>query len=131
MKELASLTPEHMKRNARRQSRRLCYKADVHVPDFDTLVPALELSLPIQFCRHVSNGIIFLHPRVKAPEQEQECRNPVNGSFVAETSATLPGVHRHISIFFKCEFRFLNSLKSKMKNSKKMIFMFDTSKEPP
>ena len=38
----------HMTRNARWRSRRPRNKAMVHVPDFDTLVPAPELSLPIQ-----------------------------------------------------------------------------------
>ena len=31
----------------------------VHLPDFETLVPGPELSLPIQLCRHISKGIIF------------------------------------------------------------------------
>ena len=31
----------------------------VHMPDFDTLVPTLELLLPIQLCCHVSKAIIF------------------------------------------------------------------------
>ena len=34
-------------------------KAAVNVPDFDTLVPAPELSLPIGLCRHISKRIIF------------------------------------------------------------------------
>ena len=35
----------YMTWNARKQSRRLRYKAAIHVPDFQTLVPAPELSL--------------------------------------------------------------------------------------
>jgi len=49
----------YMTVNARWRSRRSRSKAAVHVPDFDILVPALELSLPIQFCRHISKRIIF------------------------------------------------------------------------
>ena len=52
----------HMTGNARLRSRRLRYKAAVHVPDFDTLVSAPELSLPIQVCRLISKGSFFLHP---------------------------------------------------------------------
>ena len=66
-----------MTRNARWRSRRPRYKADVHVPDFDTLVPAPELSLPIQCVVMISKGIIFLHPWATALERERECRNPV------------------------------------------------------
>ena len=49
----------YLTRNARWQSRRPRYKAAVHVPDFDSLVPATELSLPIQLRRLISKGIIF------------------------------------------------------------------------
>ena len=63
--------------NARWRSQRPSYRATNYVPDFDILVPAPELSLPIQFCRHAYKWIIFLHPRVTALEWEQECWNPV------------------------------------------------------
>ena len=62
-----------MTRNASRwKNRRPCYKAAVHVPDFDTRVPATELSLPIQLCRHIYKGIIFC-----ICERERECRIPM------------------------------------------------------
>ena len=41
------------------------------MPDFDTLVPAPELTLPIQFCR------FFAYPRATALERERECRNSI------------------------------------------------------
>ena len=73
------------------------YKAAVYVPDFDTLVPAPELSLPIQFCRYISREIVFwIHERQPWSGSESVEIRYVNGSFVAGTSATLPGVPRHI-----------------------------------
>ena len=90
----------YMTRNARWRSRRPRYKAAVHVPDFDTLVPAPELSLPIQLCRHISKGIIFCI-RERQLWSGNECVKIryVNGSFVAGTSALTPGVPRHMCVF--------------------------------
>ena len=54
----------------------------------------------------------FLHPQATAMEQERECRNPVrerHGSFVTGTSASLPGVPRHISYIY-----YVNSLRAHM-----------------
>ena len=75
------------------------YKAAVHVPDFDTLVPAPELSLPIQLCRHISKGVIFCirKRQLWSGNKIVEIRY-VNGSFVAVTSASSPGVPRHVLI---------------------------------
>ena len=90
-----------MTRNARRQSRRPRYKTVAHVPDFDTLVPAPELSLPIQLCRHISKGIIFCirERQLWSGNESVEIRY-VNGSFVAGTSASSPGVPRHMYVLF-------------------------------
>ena len=108
-----------MTRNARCRSRSPRYKAAVHVPDFDTLVPtaelspipkfdtlvpAAELSLPIQLCRHISKGITFFcirEQQLLSGNERFEIRY-VNDSFVAGTSASSPGVPRHMSeCFFK------------------------------
>ena len=68
------------------------YKAAVHVTDFDTLVPAPELSLvdaknnPFRNMMESWNG-----------NESAEIRY-VNGSSVAGTSASSPGVPRHIHI---------------------------------
>ena len=58
-------------------NRRLRYQAAVHVPDFDTLVSALELSrsdakkiIPFEIERHYCIGS-------DTSERERECRNPV------------------------------------------------------
>ena len=79
----------YVTRNARWRSRRPRYNAAIQVPDF---VPAPELSLPIQLCRHISKGIIFAS---KSGNESVEIRY-VNGSFEAGTSASSPGVSRHI-----------------------------------
>ena len=73
-------------------------KAAVHIPNFDTLVPAPELSLPIQLCRHISKGIISLSASDSsgARKNESEEIRYVNGSFVAGTSVSSPGVPRHM-----------------------------------
>ena len=92
----------YMTVNARWRSRRSRSRAAVHIPDFDILVPAPELSLQIQFCRYISKSIIFLHPQATALEREQECQNLVRErqlSSGAVTSVSSPGVHRHIHIF--------------------------------
>ena len=83
----------HMTGNARLRSRRLRYKAIVHVPNFDTLVPALELSLLIQLCRHISEEIIFCirYRQLCSGSENVEIRY-VNGSSVAETLASSPSV---------------------------------------
>ena len=68
-------TRYNMTRNARLRSRRPRYKAAVHLPDFDTIVPAPELSLPILLCRHISKGITFCFgagTRVSNPVRERQ-----------------------------------------------------------
>ena len=77
-----------MARNARRQSRRPRYKAAAHVPDFDTLVPAPELSLA-----DVKNNPFRIYNETLYREQQLWSGNEsvkiwyVNGSFVAGTLA--------------------------------------------
>ena len=62
----------------------------LHVPDLDTLVPAPELSLPIQYCRHISKWIIVCirERQLRSGNESVEIRY-VNGSFVAGTSRRL------------------------------------------
>ena len=86
-----------MTRDARWRSRRLRYKAVVHVPDFVKIVPAPELSIPIQLCRHISKGVVFcIHKRQLWSENESVEIWYVNGSSVAGTSASSHGFSRHI-----------------------------------
>ena len=67
-----------MTRNARWRNWRPRYKAAAHVPDFYTLVPAPELSLPRDtMCRHNFERDYFLHARATALEREREGRNLV------------------------------------------------------
>ena len=70
----------------------------VHVPDFDTLVPARGLSLPIQLCRHISKGIIFCIREWQLLSGIESVKTRyVSCSFVAGTSAPSPGAPRHIA----------------------------------
>ena len=81
-------------RNARWQSRRPSYKAAAHVPNFDTLVPAPELSLadaknnPFRKMRDTLRQLWSGNESVKIWY--------VSGSFVAGTSALSRGVPRHL-----------------------------------
>ena len=91
-------------------NRRTRNKAGVHVPDFNTLVPALELSLPIQLCRHISKGVYVLHPRATALRRERESQNPVrerqlcsgNVSFVTWRSSSYIFPCVNITLVYFC-----------------------------
>ena len=96
---------KHMTRNARWRSRHPRYKAAVHVPNFDTLDPAPELSLLIQLCRHISKGIIFcIHERQLWSGSESVGIRYMNGSFVAGTSASSPGVTIQYFVYFRYKY---------------------------
>ena len=93
--------------NARWRSRRSRSRAAVHIPDFDILVPAPELSLPIQFCRHISKRIIFLHPRATALEGNESVENSVrerqlwsgNVGFFTLRSPSYTYIYEYICIY--------------------------------
>ena len=93
---VSSLTVD-LTRNARWRSRRSRYKAAAYEPNFYTLVPAPERSLPIQRVAHFSKGIIFcIRERQLWSGNESVENRYVSGSFVAGTSASSPGVPRHL-----------------------------------
>ena len=73
-----------------------------YVPDFDTLVPAPELSLPIECVVIISEGIIFCirERNLWSGNESVEIRY-VGGSFVAGTLASSPGVTRHMYVIRK------------------------------
>ena len=80
------------------QSRRPRCKAAAHVPKFDTLVPAPELS----FADAKSNPLRKMHDTFNRERQlwsgnESVKNRYVSGSFVAGTSASSPGAPRHLS----------------------------------
>ena len=87
-----------MTRNARTRSRRPRYRAAARVPDFDTLVPVPELSLAIEKNNSFRNCDDKLHRerQLWTWNKNFEIRY-VNGSFVAGTSASSPGVLRHMN----------------------------------
>ena len=70
----------------------------VHVPDFDTLVPAPELSLADAKNSPFRNMTtqLYRERQLWSRNESVEIRY-VNGNFVTGTSASLPGVPRHIS----------------------------------
>ena len=70
--------------NARQRSRRLRSRDAFHVPDFNTLVPAPELSL-------VNAKKLSVYIQLWSRDENVEIRY-VNGSSVAETLASSPSV---------------------------------------
>ena len=93
-------TLPYMTRNARWRSRRLRYRAAAHVPNFATLVPAPELSLS-----DAKHNPFRKMPDTLYPERHLWSRNEsveiryMSGSSVAGTSASSPGVPRHMYNF--------------------------------
>ena len=91
-----SLTVD-LTRNARWRSRRSRYKAAAYVPVFYTLVPAPELSLsdaknyPFRKMRDT----LYRERTLWSGNESVEIRF-VSGSFVSGTSASSPGVPRHL-----------------------------------
>ena len=89
-----------MKRNARWQRRRPRYRAVAYVPNFAILVPAPELSLsdgknnPFRKMRDT----LYRERQLWSGNESVEIRY-VSGSSVAGTSASSPGVPRHIPTF--------------------------------
>ena len=87
----------HMTRNARWQSRRPRYRAVAYVPNLAILVPAPELSLsdaknnPFRKMRDT----LYRERQLWSGNESVEIRY-VGGSSVAGTSASSPGVPRHI-----------------------------------
>ena len=74
-----------------------CYKAAVHAPDFDTLVPAPELSLADAKNNPFRNMTteLFRERQLWSGNKSVEIRY-VNGSYVAGTSALSLGVPRQM-----------------------------------
>ena len=87
-----------MFRNARWRSR---YKTAAHVTDFDTLVPALVLSLVDAKNNAFRNydDIMFGEQQLWSGNESVEIRY-ASGSSVAGTSALSPGVPRHMNITY-------------------------------
>ena len=83
----------HMTRNARWQSRRPRHKAAAHVPDFDTLVPAPELSLSDA----KNNPFGKICDTLYRERQLWSVKiRYMSGNFVAGTSALSPGLLLHV-----------------------------------
>ena len=83
--------------NPRWRSRRPRYKSVVYLPNFDTLVSAPELSLADAKNNPCRNMTIHLYRerQLWSGNQSVEIRY-VNGSFIAGTSASSPGVPRQV-----------------------------------
>ena len=97
---LTSVRAHKMTRNARWQSRRSRYKAAAHVPNFDILAPAPELSLVEAINIPFRNMTTQLYRERQLWSGSENVKiGDVSGSFVAGTSASYPGVPRHISFF--------------------------------
>ena len=91
-----------MTRNARWQSRRPRYRADAHVGNFAILVPAPELSLSDakdNLFRKMRDTL-YRERQLWIGNESAEIRF-VNGSSVAGTSASSPGVPRHMYLVFQ------------------------------
>ena len=87
----------NMTRNARWKSRRPRYKAVAHVPDFDILVPAQELSLSDAKNNPFRKMLDTLYRERKLWSGNENVKiRYVSDSFVAVTSALSPGVPRHM-----------------------------------
>ena len=112
----------HMTRNARWRSRRPRYRAAAHVPNFYTLVPAPELSLPIQCVVIISKGIIFcIRERPLLTGNESVEIRYVSGSSVAGTSTSSPGVPRHMPKYLLAKAQRLYPLAKNQNENKQYV----------
>ena len=95
---LTSVRAHKMTRNARWQSRRSRYKAAAHVPNFDILAPAPELSLVEAINIPFRNMTTQLYRERQLWSGSENVKiGYVSGSFVAGTSASYPGVPRQMT----------------------------------
>ena len=88
-----------MTRNARGRSRRPRYKGAAHVLNFDTLVSAPDLSLADAKNNPFRNNhdTLYRERQLWSGNENGEIRY-VSDSSVAGTSASSPGVPRHMSL---------------------------------
>ena len=77
-----------------------CCRAAAHVPNFDTLVPAPELSLVDAKNNPIRNMTSQLYRERQLWSRNERVKiRYVSGSFVAGTSASSPGVPRSNALF--------------------------------